>query len=122
MTIQVEPKVIALVEPCLDDPEFEGGSTHVATVQLTNPTTAAFTYDVILYLGLSGVVSATGQITIAAGQTGSIQLSLTMPTVEGLYPVFLDVDVAGVNIEHYQAADVTISISPAVTIGDIIWT
>ncbi len=123
MTIEVEPRVMALVKPCLDDPEFEGGSTHVATIQLTNPTAIEFTYTVVLYLGPTAVVSAEGIITIPAGGTDSIVLSLTMPIIEGVYPVFLDVYVGGVLVEggHYQTADITISVTPAVDIGDIVW-
>ena len=121
MTIEVEPRIVALVEPCLDDPEFEGGSTHIATVELTNPTTAEFTYVVTLYLGLTAVVSSQGVVTIPAGGVAYPQFSIVMPTVELVYPVFLDVDVAGVNIAHYQAADITITTTPAIDIGDIIW-
>ncbi len=121
MTIEVQPRVEALVEPCLDDPEFEGGSTHIATVQLTNPTTMEFTYTVTLYLGLIAVVSSQGVVTIPAGGTVSQQFTIVMPTAEAVYPVFLDVDVAGVNIEHYQASDITISVSPVIEIGDITW-
>ncbi len=121
MTIDVIPRIVALVEPCLDDPEFEGGSTHVATVQMTNPTTKEFTYVVTLYLGIAAVVSSQGTVTIPDGGTAAPQFSITMPTTEGTYPVYLDVDVEGVNIEHYQAASITISVSPAIDIGDITW-
>lgn len=121
MTTEVQPRVEAHVQPCLDDPEFEGGSTHVATVQLTNPTTKEFTYTVTLYLGLSAVVSSQGVVAIPAGGVASPQFSIVMPTTEAVYPVFLDVDVAGVNIKHYQAADITILVSPDIEIGDITW-
>ena len=121
MTTNVRPRVEALVVPSLDDPEFEGGSTHIATVQLTNPTTKEFTYTVTLYLGVTAVVSSQGVVTLPAGGTASPQFSIVMPTAEAVYPVFLDVDVAEVNIKHYQAADITISVSPAIEIGDIIW-
>lgn len=121
MTTDVIPRVEALVVPCLDDPEFEGGSTHIATVQLTNPTTKEFSYTVTLYLGLVAVVSSQGVVTIPAGGVAFPQFSIVMPTTEGVYPVFLDVDVEGVNIEHYQAADITIAVSPAIDIGDITW-
>ena len=121
MTTDVVPEIAALVEPNLDDPEFEGGSIHIATVQMTNPTTKAFTYVVTLYLGLSAVVSAQAIVNIPAGGSAAPQFQIAMPTTEGTYPVFLDVDVDGVNIVHYQAADITISVSPAIDIGDIIW-
>jgi len=121
MTIKIEPRIEALVEPCLDDPEFEGGSTHIATVELTNPTTKEFTYVVTLYLGLAAIVSSQGSVVIPAGGTVNAQFSIVMPNTEAVYPVFLDVDVAGVNIKHFQAADITITVSPAIVIGDITW-
>ena len=122
MTTGIQPQVEVEVGPLQDDPEFEGGSVHVATVQMTNPTTKEFTYTVTLYLGLNAVASSQGQVTIPAGSVASPQFSITMPTVEGVYPVFLDVDVGGVNIKHYQAADITIAITPIIDIGDITWT
>ena len=121
MTTSIQPQVEALVALSLEDPEFEGGSTHIATVQLTNPTTKEFTYVVTLYLGVTAVVSSQGVVTIPAGGVAYPQFSILMPTAEAVYPVFLDVDVDGVNIKHYQAADITISVSPAIDIGDITW-
>jgi len=124
MTLEMEvmPRIAALVEACLDDPEFDGGSTHIATAQLTNPTVKEFTYTAELYLGITKVVSSSGQVTIPAGSTLPVQFTIVTPIVEGVYQVFLDIWVGAVLLEHYQAADVTIAISPAVDIGDITWT
>jgi len=105
------------------DPEFEGGSTHVARATLTNNTAKDWTYDIELYLGVTKeATSGVGSVTIAAGASQVVDFTVTMPLVEGTYPVYLDVMVDTALIKHYQTTeDVTIAISPAITVGPITW-
>lgn len=106
-----------------DDPTFEAGASKTARALLTNPTAAPFTYDVELYLGVSKVVtSGVGSIAIPAGQSQNVDFTITMPLVEGVYPVYLDITVGGTLIAHYKATeDVTIEVTPAITVGPITW-
>lgn len=105
------------------DPEFGYGTTHVAHAQMTNPTPAAFTYRGELYLG-AGKVATSGSIsfTLSAGQTKIVDFSITMPNVEGTWPVLIDVYVGVDLIAAYEATeDVSVAISPDIDIGPISW-
>lgn len=105
------------------DPEFGYGTTHVAHATMTNPTPAAFTYDAELYLG-AGKVATSGVVTFALnpGESKTIDFSITMPGVEGTWPVLIDVLVAGVRIAAYQATEnVTVVIAPAIDVEPITW-
>ncbi|GAJ09363.1 unnamed protein product, partial [marine sediment metagenome] len=106
-----------------EDPAFDYGTTHVAHVPVTNPTPGTFTYDAELYLGTekvatSGIVS----FTLTAGQSKTVDFSITMPNVAGTWPVLIDVLVAGELIAAYQATeDVSVIITPEIVIGPPIW-
>ncbi|MBA7714308.1 hypothetical protein ES703_123326 [subsurface metagenome] len=66
--------------------------------------------------------SITSQLDLAAGETKIISFPVTMPDVEGTFPVYLDVLVAGVLVGAYQATeDVSIVITPGIVIGPITW-
>ena len=107
----------------MNDPTFEAGVTKTARARLTNPTAKQFTYTVELYLGVAKVAtSGTAQVTIPADSYLDVNFTLVMPTVEGDYPVYLDVWHEGELLKHYQAtANVVIVISPAIDIGPITW-
>jgi len=105
------------------DPEFGYGTTHTAHAPMTNPTPVAFSYSGELYLG-PGKVATSGVITFSLdpGQTKVVDFTITMPTVEGTWPVLIDILVAGVLIAAYQATeDVSVVIAPTIDIGPIIW-
>jgi hypothetical protein len=107
-----------------NDPEFEAGSSHVAQATLTNPTGKEFTYTTELYLDVTKVATSgvSAPFTIPAGGSTTVAYTVVMPAVEGTYHVYLDVWVGTELIAHYQATeDITIVISPKVTIGPIIW-
>ena len=107
----------------MEDPTFEAGASKTARARLTNPTTKQFTYTVELYLGVDkAATSGTAQVTIPASSYLDVNFTLVMPTVEGDYPVYLDVWHEGALLRHYQATEnVTIQISPDIEIGPITW-
>ena len=104
-------------------PNFGVSETKVAKATMTNPTSKQFYYTAELYLGLpkvagSGIVS----FSLGPGESGDVYFSVTMPNVEGTYPVYLDVFSKGDLVAAYRATeDVTIIVSPAIDIGPIIW-
>lgn len=91
-------------------PEFGPGVTKTAKVPMTNPTTKAFDYLAALYMGTDLMVMAQEPFHLEASESKSIDLSVTMPSVPGNYPIHVGVSVAGENIALYKATeDVTIS-------------
>lgn len=121
---KVKPEIkVEKLSLCDLDPEFNTGSVHTARATLTNPTTKAFTYSVELYLGVAkAATSGVGSITIPAGGSQAVDFTVTMPTTEGTYPVYLDVVVDTELIAHYQATeDVIVAIAPAIEVGPITW-
>jgi len=106
-----------------EDPTFEAEDSRVARANMTNPTPKAFSYTAELYLDVNKVASS-GVIsfTLAAGETRAIAFTVTMPAVEGTFPVYLDVFVGVEQVGAYRATeDVTVVITPAIVIGPITW-
>ena len=104
-------------------PTFDYGTTHVAHVPVSNPTPGTFTYDGELYLG-AGKVATSGVVsfTLTGGQGKTVDFPITMPDVEGTWPVLMDFLVAGALIAAYQATEeVSVVIDPAIDIDPIIW-
>ncbi|GAH55523.1 unnamed protein product [marine sediment metagenome] len=109
-----------------EDPTFEGGSTHIAHAELTNPTAKEWTYTLDLYLDVLKVASSAGTIAIPAGGTVVVDFPVTMPLTEGTWHVYFDVYVGAELLVHYEALphatqDVTVVISPDIVIGPITW-
>ncbi|MBA7716853.1 hypothetical protein ES703_125935 [subsurface metagenome] len=90
---------------------------------MTNPSAKSWDYTAELYLG-EGKAATSGMksFSIPAGGSKDVSFTVTMPSAEGTYPVFIDVYVAGVLIAAYQGTeDIVIAISPGIIIGPIIW-
>lgn len=107
-----------------EDPELEGGSVQVATARLTNPTTKEFTYTTEMYFDVTKVATSgvSSPITIPAGGSVDVNYTVTMPTTEGEYEVYVDVWVGTELLAHKKATEsVTIAVSPAIDIGPITW-
>ena len=118
----IKPQVkIEMLE--MEDPTFEAGISKTARARLTNPTAKQFTYTVELYLGVAkAATSGVATVTILAGGYIDVNFTLVMPTVEGDYPVYLDVWHDTTLLKHYQATEnVVIAISPVIEVGPIIW-
>lgn len=107
----------------MDDPEFGPGVLKTATATMTNPTGKSWAYTAELYLGEGKVAtSGTKSFTIPANSSKDVSFSVTMPSAEGTYPVFIDVYVAGALIAAYRGTeDIVITIAPAIEVGPIIW-
>jgi len=87
-------------------PEFDPGEPRTAIAPMSNPTARGFDYTAELYLGLLKVASS-GVIpfSLAAGETRNISFPLTMPSAQGIYPVYLDVFSNGQLIGAYTATE-----------------
>lgn len=107
-------------------PQFSPGELKTAIAPMSNPAGKGFSYSAELYLGLPKVASS-GVISfyLAAGETRNISFPVTMPSVEGTYPVYLDVFSNGQLIGAYKATeDVVVStVAPVLggTILDFKW-
>ena len=102
--------------------EFEAGSVHTAQALITNLAAKEFTYQTYLYFGAGLSPTPISSVTLAAGGSTTVAYSAVMPSSEGLYDVYIDVLYNGEVIAHKKSTEpVTIVISPAVDIGDIVW-
>ena len=98
----------------MSDPEFAAGSVHIAHVPVTNPTPQQWTYNAELYLWKGGTKYNVSEkiFTLAANSSDTEDFSITMPSAEGTYQVYLDIYVAGNIIGAYQALEDVIVATP----------
>ena len=74
------------------NPGFPPGSVQTAVAELLNPTSSILPYSGHLCLGEPRVVcTGTKYFNIDAGATKNVNFQILMPTVEGTYPVHLDI-------------------------------
>ena len=101
---------------------FVPGSSHTALAQVTNPMSVGFDYVAELYLGVDRAASSGQQnFSLAAHETRDISFPVTMPGIEGDFPVYLDVFSGGMLVGAYQALeDVTIA-SGEIGIAPLEW-
>jgi len=92
-------------------PDFAPGSTHIASVTMKNPTTRAWDYNGALLMGTNEVVMAEVSFHLNSGESKEISFSVVMPTVEGSYPIYLDVSSGGQLLAHQAAGSVTLTYS-----------
>lgn len=99
-------------------PEFTPNEARVALASMSNPTRKSLTYTAELYLGLPKVVSSgTIPFSLVAGETRNISFPVTMPSVEGSYPVYLDVFSDSQLIGAYQAEEDVVIAAPLPSIS-----
>jgi len=87
-------------------PQFYLGSAHTARVPVRNPTEWAWDYLALLSLGGNPVALAAFRL--EAGESVEISYPVTMPSVEGVWPVTLYLLCEGYLISHCQGEDVSI--------------
>ena len=108
----------------MDDPTFNAGETHTATLQVSNTAAAPFTYIFEMYLDVMKVATSgkTAGTLIPANGTASIPLALTMPITSGTWHVYIDVTVGTTVVNHLIATqDVTVVVQPGIGIIGITW-
>lgn len=90
--------------------ELNSSTTYTATATMSNPTTKAFDYAAMLFLGIDKVATAEASFHLEAGESKPVSFSIVTPAVGGTYPVYIHVSAAGVDLGLYQATeDVVIS-------------
>ena len=95
--------------------EFYAGSVHTARAVMHNPTSEAFDYIGVLYMGTNQVVFDEVPFQLNAGESKEISFSVTMPASVGEYPVYLSVFSGAVLLAHYQATENVVIVSAALS-------
>ena len=83
----VEKPAIQLKLEWHSDPTFLTGSVHSASVIVTNPTDWYWEYELELFVG--GTSLGAQDVALNARSNGTLAWDITMPTVEGVYPVYI---------------------------------
>ncbi len=96
-------------------PEFTPGEQKVATVVMTNPTTAAFNYEGIIYMGTNLSIVSQVSFSLSAGEQKNVSFPVTMPATPGVYPVYIGVSSGGVNIALYRSTEDVVISQPVIT-------
>ena len=88
--------------------EFNTGEQKAAILPMTNPTTKEYDYVVVLYLGADMAIMSQEYFHLNAGEEKNVSLLVTMPGVEGIYPVYLGLFSGGQLIAQYQDEDIAL--------------
>lgn len=72
-------------------PQFNTGEARTAKVTMRNPTSKAFTYKGVLYMGINQATMVEVPFSLGAGESKEVLFAATMPSVAGTYPVYIGV-------------------------------
>jgi hypothetical protein len=86
-------------------PEFSPGEEKTALVAITNPTSKAFSYQMVLYMGVNMVAMGDAEFSLEAGESKDIGIPVVMPSGAGIYPVYVDVWHGDELLNHYKASE-----------------
>ena len=113
---------VGRIEVESQDPTFDYGTVHVAHATITNNTPKTYACTGELYLG-AGKVATSGGVSFSLPANGAITVNftITMPSVEGIWDPLLDVIVDGVIFGYIGTEKVKVVIAPDIDIGPIIW-
>lgn len=125
-------KDVKITEVLMEDPTFEDGTQHIASIIFTNPKSQAVTYTATLYLAepvdlTVPIVSSDEQsFTIPADSSSSpISFDIVMPLLAVATATFKAcclVSVSGVPVQMFVGSeDVIVEFSAAVGWGGITW-
>jgi len=86
-------------------PQFNAGESKVAKAPIHNLTGKAFDYTGLIYMGTDLAVMAEVPFHLNAGEEKQVAFPITMPSVQGTYPVHIGVFSGEQNIALYRAAE-----------------
>lgn len=72
-------------------PQYSAGSIGTAKITFTNPKLRAVDYYAWLFMGADYTPMAGVSFSLNAGQSKEVEFTVTMPSVEGTYPVYVGV-------------------------------
>jgi len=93
--------------------QFDAGSLHTAKAAMHNPTSKGFQYTGMLFLGIDQLAKSEIDFWLGANETRDISFIVAMPSVAGVYPVYIGVFSGGLFLEPLrQGEDVSIVVLP----------
>lgn len=100
-------------------PQFSPDSVHGATITFSNPKSAGFDFDAVLCMGEEWEEKASASFHLNAGQSKPVTFSVTMPSAEGAYPVYISVSSGGKVVALYHATEDVVIGPVGITITNI---
>lgn len=85
--------------------EFYAGSEHTARAVMHNPTSMAFGYLGVLFMGIGQASMVEVNFHLEAGESKEVLFPITMPTALGDYPVYVGVFSGGTFLEPLRQGE-----------------